>query len=452
VARKFFGTDGIRGLVGKAPITPEFVMHLGYAAGKVLASDRKSLAAEVNPTVLIGKDTRISGYLLETALQAGLMAAGVNVQLTGPLPTPAVAYLTRALRLQAGVVISASHNPFEDNGIKFFSANGQKLPDETELAIEALLQNPLDTVPARQLGRARRIEDAAARYIEFCKSTFPFDKDLRGLKLVVDCAHGATYHVAPHVLHELGAEVVAIGAAPNGYNINQECGATHTGTLTAAVMEFQADFGISLDGDGDRLMMADRDGRIFDGDQLVYAIARHRVQTNYMKGGVAGTLMTNLGMQHALERMNIPFARAKVGDRYVLELLQQKGWQLGGETSGHILCLDKHTTGDGIISALQVLHALRDNKVSLAEYTRDLTLYPQVLINVPIGRRIDLNATPPVQEAEKQARADMGDGGRVVLRPSGTEPLIRVMVESASESKARKWAEHIAESVKRAAA
>lgn len=452
MARKFFGTDGVRGRVGKAPITPEFVMHLGYAAGKVLANDRKGLAAEENPTVLIGKDTRISGYMLETALQAGLMAAGVNVQLTGPLPTPAVAYLTRALRLQAGVVISASHNPFEDNGIKFFSASGQKLPDETELAIEALLQHPLDTMPARQLGRARRIEDAAARYIEFCKSTFPFDKDLRGLKLVVDCAHGATYHVAPHVLHELGAEVISIGAAPNGFNINEECGATYTGTLTAAVMEHQADFGISLDGDGDRLMMADRDGRIFDGDQLIYAIARHRVQTNYMKGGVAGTLMTNLGMQHALERMKLPFARAKVGDRYVLELLHQKGWQLGGETSGHILCLDKHTTGDGIISALQVLHALRDNKVSLAEYTRDLVLYPQVLINVPIGRRIDLNATPPVQEAEEQARADMGEGGRVVLRPSGTEPLIRVMVESASESKARKWAEHIAESVKQAAA
>ena len=452
MARKFFGTDGIRGRVGKAPITPEFVMHLGYAAGKVLAGDRNSLTADESPTVLIGKDTRISGYMLETALQAGLMAAGVNVQLTGPLPTPAVAYLTRALRLQAGVVISASHNPFEDNGIKFFSASGQKLPDQTELAIEALLEHPLDTVPARQLGRARRIDDAAARYIEFCKSTFPFDKDLRGLKLVVDCAHGATYHVAPHVLHELGAEVIAVGAAPNGFNINLECGATYTGTLTAAVMEHQADFGISLDGDGDRLMMADRDGRIFDGDQLVYAIARHRVQSGYMKGGVVGTLMTNLGMQHALERMEIPFARAKVGDRYVLELLQQKGWQLGGETSGHILCLDKHTTGDGIISALQVLHALHDSKVSLAEYTRDLSLYPQVLINVPIARRIDLNANQPVREAEEQARADMGEGGRVVLRPSGTEPLIRVMVESASESKARKWAEHIAESVKQAAA
>jgi phosphoglucosamine mutase len=452
MARKYFGTDGIRGRVGKAPITPEFVMHLGYAAGKVLASDRSGLSAEENPTVLIGKDTRISGYMLETALQAGLMAAGVNVQVTGPLPTPAVAYLTRALRLQAGVVISASHNPFEDNGIKFFSASGQKLPDETELAIESLLEHSLDTVPARQLGRARRIDDAAARYIEFCKSTFPFDKDLRGLRIVVDCAHGATYHVAPHVLHELGAEVIPVGVSPNGFNINLECGATHTGSLTAAVMQHRADFGISLDGDGDRLMMADRDGRIFDGDQLVYAIARHRTQSGYMKGGVVGTLMTNLGMEHALGRMKIPFVRAKVGDRYVLELLQQNGWQLGGETSGHILCLDKHTTGDGIISALQVLHALRDSSTSLAEYTRDLVLYPQVMINVPIARRIDLAATSSVREAEEKAKADMGEEGRIVLRPSGTEPLIRVMVESASESQARKWAEHIAESVKMAAA
>ncbi|MGO9443862.1 MAG: phosphoglucosamine mutase [Thiobacillaceae bacterium] len=452
MTRKFFGTDGIRGRVGKAPITPEFVMHLGYAAGKVLASDRSGLAGDENPTVLIGKDTRISGYMLETALQAGLMAAGVNVQVTGPLPTPAVAYLTRALRLQAGVVISASHNPFEDNGIKFFSSGGQKLPDETEVAIETLLGHPLDTVPARQLGRARRIEDAAARYIEFCKSTFPFDKDLRGLRIVVDCAHGATYHVAPHVLHELGAEVITVGGSPNGLNINLECGATHTGSLTNAVLEKHADFGISLDGDGDRLMMADRDGRIFDGDQLVYAIARHRTQTGYMKGGVVGTLMTNLGMERALARMNTPFARAKVGDRHVLELMQQKNWQLGGETSGHILCLDKHTTGDGIISALQVLHAMRDSGTSLAEFTRDLVLYPQVMINVPIGRRIDLAAASTVLEAEEEAKAEMGEAGRIVLRPSGTEPLIRVMVESESEAQARKWAEHIAASVKIAAA
>ena len=452
MSRKYFGTDGVRGRVGKPPITPDFAMRLGYAAGKVLASDRSVLQPGQHPTVLIGKDTRISCYMLESALTAGLTAAGVHVNLTGPLPTPAIAYLTRALRLQAGVVISASHNLFEDNGIKFFSGTGQKLPDVTEAAIEAQLESELITAPSKELGRARRIEDAQARYIEFCKSSFPFDKDLRGLRIVVDCANGATYHVAPHVFHELGAEVVTIGAEPNGLNINLDCGATHTATLSSAVRKHRADFGIALDGDGDRLMMADRDGRIFDGDQLVYVIARHRVETGYMKGGVAGTLMTNLGMEHALTRLGLPFGRAKVGDRYVLELLQDKGWQLGGETSGHILCLDKHTTGDGIISALQVMHALKDSGATLAEYSRDLTLYPQVLINVPVAKRIDLAAASPVIEAEEKAKAEMGDEGRIVLRPSGTEPLIRVMVESASESQARKWAEHIAESVKIAAA
>jgi phosphoglucosamine mutase len=438
--------------VGKAPITPDFAMRLGYAAGKVLASDRSVLQPGQHPTVLIGKDTRISGYMLESALTAGLTAAGVHVNLTGPLPTPAIAYLTRALRLQAGVVISASHNAYEDNGIKFFSGNGQKLPDATEAAIEVQLEHEMMTAPSRELGRAKRIEDAQARYIEFCKSSFPFDKDLRGLRIVVDCANGATYHVAPHVFHELGAEVVTIGTEPNGLNINLECGATHTAALATAVRQHRADFGIALDGDGDRLMMADRDGRVFDGDQLVYVIARHRVETGYMKGGVAGTLMTNLGMEHALARLGLLFGRAKVGDRYVLEMLQKQGWQLGGETSGHILCLDKHTTGDGIISALQVLHALKDSGASLAEYSRDLTLYPQVLINVPVARRIDLTHAEPVKEAEEQARRDMGNDGRIVLRPSGTEPLVRVMVESASEDQARRWAEHIAESVKRAAA
>jgi phosphoglucosamine mutase len=390
--------------------------------------------------------------MLESALTAGLTAAGVHVNLTGPLPTPAIAYLTRTLRLQAGVVISASHNPYEDNGIKFFSGDGQKLPDATEEAIESQLESELVTVSSKELGRARRIEDAQARYIEFCKGSFPFDRDLRGMRIVVDCANGATYHVAPHVFHELGAEVVTIGAEPNGLNINLDCGATHTSALASAVRKHRADFGIALDGDGDRLMMADRDGRIFDGDQLVYVIARHRVETGYMKGGVAGTLMTNLGMEHALARLGLPFGRAKVGDRYVLELLQEKGWQLGGETSGHILCLDKHKTGDGIISALQVLHALKDSGASLAEYTSDLRLYPQVLINVPVAKRIDLAAALPVKQAEEQARADMGNDGRIVLRPSGTEPLIRVMVESASETQARRWAEHIAESVKLAAA
>lgn len=450
MSRKYFGTDGIRGRVGDNPITPEFVMRLGYAAGKVLASDTTGLPQGENPVVLIGKDTRISGYMLEAALQAGLCAAGVDVRLVGPMPTPAVAYLTRALRLQAGVVISASHNPFEDNGIKFFSATGAKLPDETELAIEAMLDQPMQAMPSKRLGRVKRIDDAAARYIEFCKSTFPFECDLRGLRIVLDCAHGATYHVAPHVLHELGAEVIPIGNHPDGLNINRECGATHTATMSAAVRRHRADFGIALDGDGDRLMMADADGTVFDGDQLVYAIAKHRSESGYMKGGVVGTLMTNLGMEHALGRLNIPFARAKVGDRYVLELLQQKGWQLGGETSGHVLCLDKHTTGDGIISALQVLHAMRDGRCSLADYTCDLTLYPQVLLNVRVGKGFDLS-DGAVKKACGEAETALGKDGRIVLRASGTEPLIRVMVESTCPEQSMRQAEHIAAAVRLAA-
>ena len=451
MTRKYFGTDGVRGRVGKPPITPEFVMHLGYAAGRVLAADRNGLAAGEPPRVLIGKDTRISGYMLETALQAGLNAAGVDVLLTGPLPTPAIAYLTRTLRLQAGVVISASHNPFEDNGIKFFSASGAKLADETEIAIESQLDSPIETVPSPSLGRAKRMEDAAARYIEFCKSSFPFDKDLRGLRLVVDCAHGATYHVAPHVFHELGAEVISLGTEPNGLNINQDCGATYTASLSAAMLRHRADFGIALDGDGDRLMMADADGRVYDGDQLVYAIAKHRYQTGAMRGGVAGTLMTNLGMEHALGRMGIPFARAKVGDRYVLELLQKNGWLLGGETSGHILCLDRHTTGDGIISALQVLQALRAADQTLAQYIAELTLYPQVLLNVRVNKTCDLEH-PAVATARRAVEAELGDSGRIVLRASGTEPLIRVMVEGRDAMRARSGAERIAEAVRQAAA
>lgn len=451
MSRKYFGTDGVRGRVGTPPITPEFVMHLGYAAGKVLASDKTGLPAGQQPTVLIGKDTRISGYMLESALIAGFTAAGVHVNLTGPLPTPAIAYLTRTLRLQAGVVISASHNPFEDNGIKFFSAYGLKLPDAVEHEIEAMLDKPIQTAPSAELGRARRIDGAAARYIEFCKSSFPFEQDLRGLKLVVDCAHGATYHVAPHVFHELGAEVVAIGAEPNGLNINLECGATHTARLSEAVVKHRANFGIALDGDGDRLMMADRDGRIFDGDYLVYAIARHRMQLGRMRGGVVGTLMTNLGMEHALSRLEIPFARAKVGDRYVLEMLHELGWQLGGETSGHILCLDKHTTGDGIISALQVLDALKGTSASLGELTADMQLYPQIMINVPISKRFDLSGCEPVKRAEQEALEELSGSGRIVLRPSGTEPLIRVMVESPSEALSRKCAEHIAAAVREVA-
>lgn len=447
MSRQYFGTDGIRGRVGEAPITPEFVMRLGYAAGKVLASDRSALAPGENPVVLIGKDTRISGYMLEAALQAGLCAAGVNVRLVGPMPTPAVAYLTRALRLQAGVVISASHNPFEDNGIKFFSSTGQKLADATELAIEAQLSLPMQTMASRDLGRVKRIDDAAARYIEFCKSSFPFDMDLRGLRIVVDCAQGATYHVAPPVLHELGAEVIPVGNHPDGTNINRECGATYTATLSASVRHHRADFGIALDGDGDRLMMADSDGKIYNGDQLIYIIAKHRQHMGKMKGGVVGTLMTNLGMEHALARLEIPFARAKVGDRYVLEMLTERGWQLGGEASGHILCLEKHTTGDGIIAALQVLRALREAGMSLAQYTADMQQYPQTLLNVRVTGKVDLQHTA-IQQAVQQAEAALGNTGRVVLRASGTEPLIRVMVESQCADQSKHEAERIAKAVR----
>lgn len=452
MGRKYFGTDGVRGKVGEAPITPEFVMHLGYAAGQVLVADRGSLPPNQHPTVLIGKDTRISGYMLEAAMEAGFTAAGVNVLMTGPMPTPAVAYLTRALRLQAGVVISASHNLFEDNGIKFFSASGQKLPDSVEKAIEARLDHPIVTVEARQLGRARRIEDAAARYIEFCKSTFPNQLDLRGMRIVVDCANGATYHIAPHVLHELGAEVVAIGNEPNGFNINDECGATHTQTLSDAVRAQRADIGIALDGDGDRLMMADGEGRIYDGDKLVYVIARHRIQTGQMKGGVVGTLMTNLGAEHALGRIHVPFERARVGDRYVLERLHANGWTLGGETSGHILCLDKHTTGDGVVSALQVLSALRETGETLAAFTADLQTYPQIMINVPVKRGFKIDASPAIGAAVTEVEAALDGSGRVVLRASGTEPLIRVMVEGRDADQVRQAAETIAGVVRTAAA
>src|SRR3990170_3261198 len=384
MSRKYFGTDGVRGKVGDEPITPDFVMRLGYAAGKVLAGIRRK--GVERPTVLIGKDTRISGYMLESALEAGLSAAGVDVLLVGPMPTPAVAYLTRALRLSAGIVISASHNPYDDNGIKFFSGDGAKLPDKVETAIEAELARPLQCRKSAQLGKARRIDDAVGRYIEFCKSTFPAHLDLRGLNLVVDSAHGATYHIAAHVFHELGADVAEIGNTPDGYNINAACGATHPQALQEAVRKQRADLGIALDGDGDRPVMVDASGRTYDGDQLLYVIARHRQKRKRFKGGVVGTLMTNLGMEHALARLKIPFARARVGDRYVLEMLQAKGWKLGGENSGHIVCLDQHTTGDGIVSALQVLGALRGNKTSLAKAAAAVKLYPQILINVRTRR------------------------------------------------------------------
>jgi len=450
MSRKYFGTDGIRGRVGEHPITPQFVMHLGYAAGKVLASAEH--AQGERPGVLIGKDTRISGYMLESALEAGLIAAGIDVYLAGPVPTPAVAYLTRALRLQAGVVISASHNPFEDNGIKFFSGSGTKLPDETEHAIEAELDNPMQTNASDGLGKAKRIDDAVGRYIEFCKSTFPADMNLRGLKIVVDSAHGAAYHIARHVFHELGADVVAIGAEPNGKNINDGYGATAPANLRKAVVEHKADIGLALDGDGDRLIMADAEGKLYDGDQLLYVIAKHRQSLGKMHGGVVGTLMTNLAFEHAMQKLGIPFARAKVGDRYVMELLQQKGWQLGGENSGHIICLDKHSTGDGIVSALQVLHALRESKQTLAQAAQALVMHPQVLINVRVtGKAAELLERPPIKAVAAEAEHALHGKGRVLLRPSGTEPLLRVMVEGEDGVQVKQWAERIAGVVKEVA-
>lgn len=452
MTRKYFGTDGVRGRVGEIPITPEFVMHLGYSAGKVLASSDWHLSKGERPAVLIGKDTRISGYMLESALQAGLSAAGVDVLLSGPTPTPAVAYLTRALRLQAGIVISASHNPFEDNGIKFFSAAGSKLPDATEHEIEAGLNAPIKSMPSAQLGKARRVDDARGRYIEFCKSTFPNHLDLRGLRIVIDCAHGAAYQIAGHVLHELGADVVAIGVQPDGLNINHECGATHSAAVREAVRRHRADIGIALDGDGDRVVMVDNKGTLYDGDRLIYIIAGHRQRKGLLKGGVAGTLMTNLAVENGLNKLNIPFARANVGDRYVLELMQKEGWQLGGEGSGHIICTDKHTTGDGIISALQVLYALRDTGKTLAELTRGVTLYPQQLINVKVPKGFDSRVNVAIKMAQAEAERDLDGSGRVLLRASGTEPLIRVMVEGESKQKVEHWAEKIADVVRSAAA
>ena len=445
--RKYFGTDGVRGRVGEAPITPDFVMRLGYAAGKVLA-DGQDLPPGEHASVLIGKDTRISGYMLESALQAGLSAAGVDIYLAGPMPTPAVAYLTRALRLQAGSVISASHNPFEDNGIKFFSADGNKLPDAVEHAIEARLDRPLEIMPSAQLGKARRLNDAAGRYIEFCKSTFPTNLDLRGLRLVVDCAHGATYHIATHVFHELGAEVVAIGVQPDGMNINRECGATHPQALAKAVKAHRAHLGVAFDGDGDRLTMADQDGRLYDGDQLLFVIAQFRKKHKLSKAGVVGTLMTNLAMEQALAALGIPFARAPVGDRYVLEKLVEKGWQLGGENSGHIICLDKHTTGDGIVSALQVLHALKAEGQSLDQLCGGVRLYPQVLVNVKTRKGFDFAADAKVGAALEATRLRLGDKGRVLLRASGTEPVIRVMVEGEGHGFITELAESLAHTIR----
>ncbi|MDC7711260.1 phosphoglucosamine mutase [Vogesella indigofera] len=443
MSRKYFGTDGVRGEVGQFPITPDFVLRLGYAAGKVLVDHER----QEHPTVIIGKDTRISGYMLEAALQAGLTAAGVNVLLTGPLPTPGIAYLTRALRLSAGVMISASHNPYQDNGIKFFAEGGKKLDDALEREIEAMLDSPMQTSPSRELGRARRIDGAADRYIEFCKSTFPNERNLKGLKLVVDCAHGATYHIAPKVFHELGAEVITIGGEPNGYNINDGVGATHTEAISQAVLQHGADLGISLDGDGDRLMMADQHGKVYDGDQLIYVIAKARAARGQLGGGVVGTVMTNLAMELALQQQGIAFGRAKVGDRYVLELLHENGWQVGGEASGHVLCLDKHTTGDGIISSLQVLAALAELDSDLATICSDWQPFPQKMINVRLNGQ-DWQAASAAKYAEAQLA--LAGRGRVVLRPSGTEPVVRVMVEADELALAEQWAGQIAAAIEAA--
>jgi len=446
--RHYFGTDGVRGRVGEPPITPELVLKLGWAAGLVLAADTAREGAR--PGVLIGKDTRISGYLLEAALEAGLSAAGVDVYLSGPLPTPAVAYLTRALRLSAGIVISASHNPFDDNGIKFFSGAGAKLPDSIEQSIESVMERPLTCVASADLGKARRIEDAGGRYIEFCKSTFPNDFDLKGWRIVVDCAHGAGYSVAPPVFHELGADVIAIGNEPNGTNINDGVGSTHAGYLTSAVLAHEADVGIALDGDGDRLLMVDGDGRAYDGDELLYLIAMDYRRRGALAGGIVGTLMSNLGLEQALAREGIVLERAAVGDRYVLERLHEKHWILGGENSGHLICLDKHTTGDAIVSALAVLRALVERRTTLADAAQGIALFPQRLINVRLPKGYDWKGDERIRAANAAAVAALGNAGRVLLRPSGTEPVLRVMVEARDASLADEQARKLADAIGRA--
>lgn len=451
MSRKYFGTDGVRGRVGQYPITPDFVLRLGYAAGQVLAN--RNASGSHRPGVLIGKDTRNSGYMLEAALEAGFSAAGVDVFLTGPLPTPGIAYLTRALRLQAGVVISASHNPFHDNGIKFFSADGKKLPDDVERAIESAIDamdgRPMQTVEPKDLGRARRIDDAAGRYIEFCKSTVPASFDLRGLKIVVDCAHGAAYHIAAEVLHELGAEVVAIGNMPDGVNINEGVGALHPELLASTIEATGADFGIALDGDADRLVIVDAAGHAYDGDQILYAIVQERLLDGPV-AGVVGTLMTNMALEQALKARGVPFKRAKVGDRYVMEMLAAEGWLYGGENSGHILALDRHTTGDGLVSALQVLVALKRAGGSMAELLGGLVLFPQCMINVPVKAGFDWQDHVGVVAAVKASEGRLGAKGRVLLRPSGTEPVLRVMVEAEARDLSQTEAESIVAAVRAA--
>ncbi len=429
--RKYFGTDGVRGKVGGEVINAEFALRLGYAAGKVLARDHSPRRGK--PTVLIGKDTRISGYMLESALEAGFASAGIEVLLAGPLPTPAVAYLTRTWRLAAGIVISASHNPYYDNGIKFFSSQGMKLPDATQDAIEAALEEPLECVSSENLGRARRIDDAPGRYIEFCKSTFPSDLDLGGLKLVVDAANGAAYHIAPHVFRELGAEVHAIGVSPNGFNINKDVGALHPESLAEEVRSRSADLGIALDGDADRIQMVDAQGRVYNGDELLFAVIKERMTRGAVQG-VVGTLMTNYGFERQIKKLGIGFERAQVGDRYVLEQLRNRGWLYGGESSGHLLCLDCHTTGDGIIAALQVLAALQRSGETLSQWVSELKMYPQKMINVALKPGADWAHHAGLVAAQKQVESLLGERGRMLIRASGTEPILRLMVEAEDEA------------------
>ena len=445
--RKYFGTDGIRGEVGLSPITPDFVMRLGYAAGKVFSADHD---AHGRPTVLIGKDTRISGYMLESALEAGFTAAGVDVVLCGPIPTPGVAYLTRALRLSAGVVISASHNPYQDNGIKFFSANGDKLPDELENQIEAMLDQPFVCASSMAMGKVRRLDDAAGRYIEFCKSSFPNQYDLHGLKLVVDCANGAAYHIAPNVFHELGAEVIAIANQPNGMNINDGVGATSPQACIQEVISKGADYGIALDGDADRLQMIDSQGRLFNGDELLYLVAKDRIESGKEVRGAVGTLMTNIAIENAFADLGVPFERASVGDRYVLEKLKQKDWMMGGESSGHLIFLDKHTTGDGIVAALQVLATVRKSGISISERLNTVKMFPQSLVNVRYKKDFDWKNDPQFQQIQAEVMQELGKNGRILVRASGTEPVLRVMVEATEQSIAQSLAEKIASKVPKA--
>jgi phosphoglucosamine mutase len=443
MTKKYFGTDGIRGRVGEAPITADFLLKLGWATGRVFAKEGHGF-------VLVGKDTRISGYMFESALEAGLTAAGVDTRLLGPMPTPGIAYLTRTLRASAGIVISASHNPYYDNGVKFFSVQGSKLPDEIEKKIEHYIDSAMTTVESSKLGKAKRLVDAAGRYIEFCKASVPAGLDFNGMRIVIDCAHGATYHIAPHVFSEVGAEVVTIGAEPDGLNINDECGSTRPEKLAAAVLEYRADLGIAFDGDGDRVIMVDHKGEIVDGDELIYIIAKSRLKSGQLSGPVVGTLMTNLGMEHGLKKLGIDLMRAKVGDRYVMEMLTANNGVLGGENSGHIICLDRTTTGDGIIAALQVMAEMQSSGKNLYELKSGMQKYPQVLINVKTSKKVDPAKDDAIQKAVKSIEKKLGDNGRVLLRASGTEPLIRVMVEGESEDLVKDYANNLAGDVKKA--